>query len=525
MGNAVHDVTLVRSTAVKVLGANSARKGYTVQNLSASNAVLVRVNAAPAPVAVTGVIHILLSAVPTGGTFKVRATDRGTGVASTTTALAAGISNANLQIALRLLTNMASVTVGNPDSGIGYKVTLTSAPYPIYRFEIVESTLAIAGTAEVQTATVAVGAGPDTATGGTFRLRWPTQFLNGIARILTSQWFAHDASAATIQAALRAKFNDVALTVSGTMASAVAVTFGEVGPKQLFEVESRMTNTAGAEVQTLTPSATPTEGTFKIKFGTLKTAAIDFDATAGEIQTALRLLTGFGAVTVAGTLATTVVMTLTGVDGDANLATIAESTLQIAGTGEEQKIAFSGTPDEGAFTVLLGAEESPSVTFDDADPDGTLQAWIQTLEGHEDTTVTGSFAAGFTFAFSDELGEVAMLVEGENTLEASNIAVTTTITEEVNNIVDIVVTVANVETTPGASNRAIVVGVVRTTPGVAARTVDDSLVYTTQTDSTTAAYSLAAATTLDQSAAGLTGSLYLLCELAGAAALRVTEVF
>lgn len=42
----------------------------------------------------------------------------------------------------------------------------------------------------------------------------------------------------------------------------------------------------------------PDDGDFKLKFGTLETGVLNFDASAAQIQTALRLLSGFGSVTV-----------------------------------------------------------------------------------------------------------------------------------------------------------------------------------------------------------------------------------
>lgn len=57
------------------------------------------------------------------------------------------------------------------------------------------------------------------------------------------------------------------------------------------------------EVQTITPSAAPASGTFKLRFDGFTTSALDFDASAAEVQTALNALPSIGAGGVAVTLA------------------------------------------------------------------------------------------------------------------------------------------------------------------------------------------------------------------------------
>lgn len=81
------------------------------------------------------------------------------------------------------------------------------------------------------------------------------------------------------------------------------------------------------QAQTLTPSAAPSSGTYKINIGSQQTAAIAYNATANQIRDAIRLLTGFANVTVTGTLATTVVITMAGVISSTPLIVISDSTL------------------------------------------------------------------------------------------------------------------------------------------------------------------------------------------------------
>ncbi len=82
-------------------------------------------------------------------------------------------------------------------------------------------------------------------------------------------------------------------------------------------------------VQTITPSSVPTTGTYKLHFGAASTSALAANATAADIQTALRLLSGLSTITVAGTLATHVTVTMTGVTpGPVANLTVLEDSLQ-----------------------------------------------------------------------------------------------------------------------------------------------------------------------------------------------------
>lgn len=134
-------------------------------------------------------------------------------------------------------------------------------------------------------------------TGGTFTLSFQGQTTAGIA---------FDASAAIVEAALEALSNidDVTVSKSGTT---YTITFGgtlagtDVG--QLTGSASSLTGGAVSvattqeaiatenEVQRIAFSQTPSGGTFTLTWNAETTAAIDYDATASEVQTALEGLT------------------------------------------------------------------------------------------------------------------------------------------------------------------------------------------------------------------------------------------
>ena len=98
------------------------------------------------------------------------------------------------------------------------------------------------------------------------------------------------------------------------------------------------------EVQTISSSGTPTGGTFKLSFKGQRTAALDFDASAAEIDAALGALSTIGGaanVTCAGgALPTDVTVTFTGALAKkaVPLLTVVESALT-GGTDPEITVA------------------------------------------------------------------------------------------------------------------------------------------------------------------------------------------
>lgn len=97
-------------------------------------------------------------------------------------------------------------------------------------------------------------------------------------------------------------------------------------------------------------------------------------------------------------------------------------------TAEIQLVSFSAIPDDGAFTLLYGTEETASLDFDSLAAD--VQSALRAIPGLELVTVVGDTDEGFSVTFIGVSGDVELLTEGVNTLEASSVAVTITITEE-----------------------------------------------------------------------------------------------
>lgn len=128
-----------------------------------------------------------------------------------------------------------------------------------------------------------------------------------------------------------------------------------------------------ATAQRIKFSAVPSSGSFTISFGVLTTAAIPFNATAATVQTAVRALSGYSAVTVTGNFS-----------GGFNLS-------------------FGLSPQLPLTVVnsLIGA----SVTVKNS-----VQSFINKIPEYSPTTVTGSFGAGFTVMFNGSSGGAPQLL-------------------------------------------------------------------------------------------------------------------
>lgn len=116
---------------------------------------------------------------------------------------------------------------------------------------------------------------------------------------------------------------------------------------EIVEGLKRLIN--GEEVQTISFAPAPVSGVFKLNYGLLATANIDWNDTAADIQTALRLLAGLEAVVVTGSIAAGLTIVFRGVNGNATALTITDSTLADA----------NPTPSVGTITTTVPGEVQP----------------------------------------------------------------------------------------------------------------------------------------------------------------------
>jgi uncharacterized phage protein gp47/JayE len=84
----------------------------------------------------------------------------------------------------------------------------------------------------------------------------------------------------------------------------------------IFETNENVTLVAGVdEVQNIAFSASPTSGTFTLKYNNEETVALNYDASNADVQTALNNLNSLSGIVVTGSIAADFVITYSGNDG------------------------------------------------------------------------------------------------------------------------------------------------------------------------------------------------------------------
>lgn len=108
-------------------------------------------------------------------------------------------------------------------------------------------------------------------------------------------------------------------------------------------------------VQEVSFSAEPTAGSFKLKHGADTSAAIAFDDAAADVQVALRALTGFSSVTVAGDFTAGFVVTFTGVTGPVSVLEVVENSLDDTDGNNVEVTVATTTPGQSPGVETVGA--------------------------------------------------------------------------------------------------------------------------------------------------------------------------
>ncbi len=143
------------------------------------------------------------------------------------------------------------------------------------------------------------------------------------------------------------------------------------------EVEA--TDTTGAkvdEVQVVTLSNT-TGGTFTLGFGGASTAALDWDATTGEVDAALEALSGVGTVSVSGSTGGPWTITFTGAYSGANLAPLQSQAGNLTNSNLVRTIASTFNAD-GDLEQTSDPDATYEYTYDDL---GRVTGYVQNLAG------------------------------------------------------------------------------------------------------------------------------------------------
>lgn len=307
-----------------------------------------------------------------------------------------------------------------------------------------------AGTAEVQTLRATAPAAA-----GTYTLSFGGN---------TTTALAFNSSTADVQAALRLLSGLASITVSGSpLTSTTGMTFtfpsasGDVAAITIdataltFSASAAVSETTAgsvpvvvAEVQTLSGSVPATAGTYTLSFGGNNTAALNFDATTGDVQAALRSLPGLENLVVSGdplTSTSGMIFTFPAASGNVSPITIDASVLTPSlgfavnettpgstsgGVDEVQTMRGSDVAIGGTYTLSFGSQTTSALNFDASTAD--VQAAIRSLTGAENVTVSGSpltSTAGMVFTFPAASGNVGSITINTTNL-TSNASCTVT---------------------------------------------------------------------------------------------------
>lgn len=324
----------------------------------------------------------------THGGKSVSATSAGT---NTTTLMAALATAWNAEIVPQFAEITAEASANT--------VVLT-ADNPGVPFDLTIAQSGTGGDEEVKTVTV-----NNSPTGGTWS--WVDAIYGTVSGL------AYNISAANLQTALETPYGAGNVTVTGSNGGPFTVTFGGdlehvdipdvtfvntslTGGNATVSVTTTTPGSAGTdEVQVITFYGSPSGGTFTVTFNGFTTAALAFNISSADLQTALRGLSSIGSgninvsgsaggpytCTFAGTLASTAVGMLTvdasSLTGGTIYGTIATTTPGVAGTNEVQYISQSnsggsnetmtiertGTVSGGTFTLTYDGETSAALAY------------------------------------------------------------------------------------------------------------------------------------------------------------------
>jgi hypothetical protein len=164
--------------------------------------------------------------------------------------------------------------------------------------------------------------------------------------------------------------------------------------------------TAVSEVQAVYVSGA-SSGTFRLGFSGATTAGLNWNATAGEVQVALRGLSTIGGTNIgvsgSGISETPLTGTFLDTFGPASL---------IVGNATGLDNADTGVPTGGTYTLATGGETTAGLSYNAAASD--VQAALESLSaiGTGNMGVAGTLTSGFTLTYADTLGNVAQIASG-----------------------------------------------------------------------------------------------------------------
>lgn len=165
-----------------------------------------------------------------------------------------------------------------------------------------------------------------------------------------------------------------------------------------------------ATIQQITFSGVPASGSFKLEYDGELTSTLSWNSSAAAIQTALRLLTGLGSVTVTGSLASqSLVVTFLGVAGVALPLTFGLNTLVTSGT-----VAITPTITETDVILPLAVQNA----FNLNGADTAVGAQLDILGKYTGVTRSGNGFSGPITLADDEFLKLIQLAIVTNSAQS-----------------------------------------------------------------------------------------------------------
>jgi uncharacterized phage protein gp47/JayE len=154
---------------------------------------------------------------------------------------------------------------------------------------------------------------------------------------------------------------------AGTVIPAGKIVSVNGNPSARFKIDEDATIAAAViEVQKVAFDHVPTAGNWTLKFGTVSTTSLAFNANAAAVQVALRLLSGLASLTVSGDYTAGFTITFTGTVGDQTALQVTPHTLTYASgavtptvttlmPGVPPQVAANFTAESAGAVVALAA--------------------------------------------------------------------------------------------------------------------------------------------------------------------------
>lgn len=153
------------------------------------------------------------------------------------------------------------------------------------------------------------------------------------------------------------------------------------------------------QVQTLSFSSIPTQGTYTLTLGAATTASIAYNATAAAVQSALIALSGtyVGKISVSGNYIKGFIIAF---DVSLGSLPLISTTLSLTSVSN---------PTEGSYTITWNANTTASLNYNSVPTE--IQNALQALPGlgTGKVIVTGDYVSGLTLTFSTSLGPVSLI--------------------------------------------------------------------------------------------------------------------